>query len=138
MEPWGTRSSSLGRHIEVLDRDTCLALLAATVVGRVAWSVPGGRLEVLPVNYVLDGDDLVFRTSRDDRVTTGAPMSFEVDEVEPALHAGWSVLVQGHAEIVEEPGEIRRLEELAGAPWVAFLEPVFIRLRSDDIVGRRL
>ncbi|MEW9551012.1 pyridoxamine 5'-phosphate oxidase family protein [Nonomuraea sp. NPDC050783] len=141
MEPWGTRSAREG-HLEVLGRDACLALLAAVTVGRLAWPAPGGRPEVVPVNFVLDGGDLVFRISRRGGEITavehGVPLSFEADDLEPALRVGWSVLVSGRAAVVTGAAEIRRLEELAGAPWVALPEPVFVRLRAEEVTGRRL
>ncbi|MCK2219358.1 pyridoxamine 5'-phosphate oxidase family protein [Actinomadura sp. ATCC 31491] len=141
MEPWGTRSAREG-HLEPLDRDTCLALLPTAAIGRLSWPAPGGRPEVVPVNFLLDGGDLVFRTSRHGgevvAVEHGVPLSFEVDDVEPALRVGWSVLVSGRAEIVTDPAEVARLEELAEAPWVALAEPVFVRLRPAEIIGRRL
>ncbi|MDR8411698.1 pyridoxamine 5'-phosphate oxidase family protein [Nonomuraea sp. 3-1Str] len=128
-------------HGEILDRDACMALLSAAVIGRVAWPHPDGRVEVIPVNFVVDGDDLVFRTARGDKLTAverGVPVSFEVDDVEPALRVGWSVLLSGHAEIVDDAEQVRRLEALLGAPWVAMTEPVFVRLRPGTISGRRL
>src|ERR1044072_4869702 len=98
-------------HIETLERDACLALLSTVVIGRVIWSASGGDLKVVPVNFVLDGDNIVFRTARGGTlgaIQHGVPRTFEVDDVEPALHAGWSVVLSGRGGGVTDPGRGRR------------------------------
>jgi hypothetical protein len=45
--------------IEVIDRGACLDLLAADQIGRPG-VVEGGHPLILPVNYGLDGDSIVF------------------------------------------------------------------------------
>ncbi|MGQ0432535.1 MAG: pyridoxamine 5'-phosphate oxidase family protein, partial [Microthrixaceae bacterium] len=47
--------------LEVLAQDECLRLLHKQGVGRVA-VVAGGRPMIFPVNYVVDGRTIVFRT----------------------------------------------------------------------------
>ncbi|MEU7864716.1 pyridoxamine 5'-phosphate oxidase family protein [Nonomuraea sp. NPDC049141] len=128
-------------RIEALGRDACLALLSTVVIGRVAWSASGGDLKVVLVNFVLDGDGIVFRTARGgmlDAIQHGVPLTFEVDDVEPALRVGWSVVLSGRADVVTDRDQVRRLEQLGGAPWVALTEPVFVRLPLREISGRRL
>ena len=48
--------------LEVLPSDTCLELLAAVPVGRIGFFA-GGELVILPVNHLVDGQDVVFRTA---------------------------------------------------------------------------
>ena len=48
--------------LEDLGRAECLDLLATAAVGRVGLLVDG-RPEVLPVNYALDGETVLFRTA---------------------------------------------------------------------------
>ena len=51
-------------HLEVLSDEECRALLSSGRVGRVA--VTADALPVIaPVNYVVDGNTIVFRTKRD-------------------------------------------------------------------------
>ena len=50
-----------GAEMRVLTRQECLDLLADQEVGRIA-VVLGRRPLIFPVNYVLDGDTIVFRT----------------------------------------------------------------------------
>ncbi|WP_433258110.1 pyridoxamine 5'-phosphate oxidase family protein [Streptosporangium sp. CA-135522] len=140
MHAQDTTSSTGGGQAEVLDRDTCMALLRTVGVGRIAWSAPSGEVVVLPVNFVVDHDGVVFKTSRGgklDAVRRGAPLSFEADDIEPALRVGWSVLLIGVGEIVTDPGQVRRLEELP-ATWAVMVESVFVRLTARQVTGRRL
>ncbi|MFD1537311.1 pyridoxamine 5'-phosphate oxidase family protein [Nonomuraea guangzhouensis] len=128
-------------RVEALGREACLALLSTVVIGRVAWSAAGGDLKVVLVNFVLDGDSIVFRTARGgklDAIQHGVPLTFEADDVEPALRVGWSVVLSGRADIVTDRDQVRRLEQLGGAPWVELSEPVFVRLPLREISGRRL
>lgn len=55
-----------GRLVD-LSRDECLELLGAMSVGRIAYTTDDGP-RVLPVNDVLEGDSVVFRTVPDGEV----------------------------------------------------------------------
>jgi uncharacterized protein len=62
----------------------------------------------------------------------------QADDVEPALHVGWSVLASGRAHIVEDPDEVGRLESLPLAPWEPSPKPFFVRVDAQRVTGRRL
>jgi nitroimidazol reductase NimA-like FMN-containing flavoprotein (pyridoxamine 5'-phosphate oxidase superfamily) len=47
--------------LQVIERAECLRLLATEEVGRLG-VVVAGRPEIFPVNYVVDGDEVMFRT----------------------------------------------------------------------------
>ena len=49
--------------MEVLDRSTCVELLHTVVIGRLAWATESGDAVVVPVNFIVVDDDLVFRTA---------------------------------------------------------------------------
>ncbi|MDP9868263.1 MULTISPECIES: pyridoxamine 5'-phosphate oxidase family protein [Streptosporangium] len=135
-----TTSSTGGGQVEVLDRGTCMALLRTVRVGRVAWSAPSGEVVVLPVNFVVDRDGVVFKSSpggKIDVVHRGGLLSFEADDIEPALRVGWSVLLVGFGEIVTDLDQMRHLEELP-TTWITAAEPVFVRLTARQVTGRRL
>ena len=72
-------------------------------MGRVGISVHGTPL-VFPVNYVLDGEAIVFRTGAGSKLAAAerGPVCFEVDGVDREHHSGWSVLVGGRLEEVTE------------------------------------
>jgi nitroimidazol reductase NimA-like FMN-containing flavoprotein (pyridoxamine 5'-phosphate oxidase superfamily) len=128
-------------QMEVLDRRTSLELLGTVGIGRLAWAAENGHAVVVPVNFVVEGDSVIFRTSEGsklDAIREGHLLSFEADDVEPALHVGWSVLVTGVAEIITDPDELRRLEELPLAPWAMTPKPFLVRIRAGEVTGRRL
>ena len=53
-------------------------------------------------------------------------------------HGGFSVLAYGPAEVVDSVGEIERLSELPLRPWWPQARDRWIRVRIDEITGRRL
>ena len=88
----------------------CLRLLRGESVGRVVYTA-GAIPVATPVNYVVDGDAVVFRTRPGSRLakgTSGAVVSFEVDRVDEATASGWSVLVTGVSEVVGLGGSAAR------------------------------
>ena len=85
-------------YFERLDVPECLHLLRTGGVGRVAWQDNAEGLTVLPVNYRVIGDSVVFRTSAAStlvRLTRPTRVAFQVDEIDRATAVGWSVLVRG-------------------------------------------
>ena len=88
-----------------LDEAECSALLRSNHTGRVAF-VSGDRPLVLPVNYVIHGDLIVFRTAPG-RKLAEVPMRHVAFEVDGATAEGsWSVLAQGFArEMTDVLGE---------------------------------
>jgi hypothetical protein len=125
-------------HLVQLSREECLELLASKKVGRVAYCAPEGP-EVLPLNYVLEGDTLLFRTSPHTALGQRLRLdvaAFQVDEVDDYTESGWSVLVRGMVAAVEYddlPASDQRPE-----PWVAGNRGLHLRLTPRTITGRRL
>jgi hypothetical protein len=118
----------------------CERLLRAAVFGRVVLSTPD-RMEVIPVNYSVMGDAVLVRTMRGsllDRHADGATLLIEVDEIDHERWHGWSVVARGDAERIEE-GQLTTGERGSPGPppWVAGRD-VWIRLRWDEISGRKL
>jgi hypothetical protein len=65
-------------------------------------------------------------------------LAFEADDIERALQVGWSILITGVAEEVTAAEELRRLAGLSLDPWDPTPKPVFIRLSTQEMTGRRL
>jgi len=65
-------------------------------------------------------------------------MAFEADDIDPVSHTGWSVLVQGLATVIVEPGEVERARTLGLEPWAPSAQRQFIRIRAELVSGRRL
>jgi nitroimidazol reductase NimA-like FMN-containing flavoprotein (pyridoxamine 5'-phosphate oxidase superfamily) len=126
--------------LEVLSFDSCLRLLAAVSIGRVGF-VAGGEVVVLPVNFVVDGQNVVFRTASGSKLAAaedGIPVAFEADSYDDITQSGWSVLVNGRVEVVEDDAEIGRLSQLGLYPWASALDrPFWIRIRPTSVTGRR-
>ena len=82
---------------EELTEEVCRFLLANEEVGRVAFVDDDGYPVVLPVNYFLHDDLIVFRTGPGSKLglVPLRPVAFEVDHLAPTVRAGWSVLVRG-------------------------------------------
>lgn len=129
--------------MDTLDSRTCLQLLRsqAVHVGRVGFTDGDDRPVVLPLNFRLDGDDVVLRTGESRllaAVRAGRFVAFEVDRVDPAWEDGWSVLVQGKAEEISGLGELERVQRLPLRPWAPGHKSHWLRLPTDHISGRRI
>jgi hypothetical protein len=97
-------------RLQELGKDECRELLASQAVGRVAFVDDTGPT-VLPANFVLADDAVIFRTSpRTElaRYLDGRRVAFEVDDIDDFRQSGWSVLVRGAARFVELPGSFPR------------------------------
>ena len=125
---------------EILDRATCLELLATAQVGRLAWATVDGRVHIRPVNYILAGADIIVRTAMGSILAAALaklPVTFEADELEPALETGWSVVVVGIAEDLGSTAEAALLRESV-RPWARGSRPNVVRIRASEVTGRRL
>jgi nitroimidazol reductase NimA-like FMN-containing flavoprotein (pyridoxamine 5'-phosphate oxidase superfamily) len=123
-----------------LSEDECHALLGQGHLGRIGL-VEGDRPMILPVNYVVDGAAVVFRTdegSKLDAALRGALVAFEVDGVNNEHRTGWSVLVRGRAEPVTDRSELERLRRLPLVPWAPGAKPHYVRILADEVSGRRI
>ena len=124
--------------VEVIDADECKRLLTQDVIGRVA-VVIGATPVILPVNYALDGDDIVIRTMPGSRLDVGqGHAAFEVDSFDRANQTGWSVLVTGNLEEVSwyQTQDMKRVQSLPLTPWAPGKRDMWLRLRPSFITGR--
>jgi nitroimidazol reductase NimA-like FMN-containing flavoprotein (pyridoxamine 5'-phosphate oxidase superfamily) len=115
-------------------------LLEPGGVGRVGFMSAEG-IVILPVNYAVTAKTVVFRTAPDTllAVLGNGPVSFQADRADEASHAGWSVLVQGHAHTVADEAAVRSLEHGTGLePWASGARDVWVRIVPARISGRRI
>ncbi len=114
----------------VLERAECEELLRHHSLGRIGFVVDGWPV-VLPVNYVMDGDDIVLRTDPATKLAAGThwsvPVVLEVDAALTFFEPGWSVLAHGIAVEVRDEKELRRLRGLHLEPWAAGTRNQWIR-----------
>lgn len=124
------------RHFEVLLRPECMALLATRTVGRLAVADDDEPPFVVPVNYLLDGETIVFRTGPGEklRLLRHHPASFQVDQFDELLREGWTVLVRGTTERAT-PAQVERLALTAWAPGD---KATWVQMRARVVSGRRI
>ncbi len=127
--------------IDELTPAECERLLRASVFGRVVIAVPE-RPEVFPVNYATIGEAILVRTEPGsilDRWAGRAPMLVEIDQVDYDRWQGWSVVARCTAERVADGGLTEAERAAPGPPrWVTRDRSTFVRLRWDELSGRRL
>jgi len=123
--------------LEVLDRADCIRLLGTVSLGRIGITA-GALPTILPINFRVDGDRILFRTgvgTKLDAATRGAVVAFEADDCDPMYHSGWSVVVTGVARPVEDPDD-RALH--ATPRWAPGQDERLVEVSIDEISGRRL
>ena len=127
--------------LEILPFAACLRLLASVPVGRVGF-LADGEIVILPVNHLMDGPDVIFRTGSGSKLCSvdGKNLiGFEADHYDAMTRSGWSVVISGFTEVVESDAEIDRFERLGLQSWggAAARDPHWIRIRPASVTGRR-
>ena len=127
--------------IEVIDRDDCLELLRARGVGRIGIVVAGQPL-ILPVNYSVLDETIVFRSAPGSKLTAGprSPACFQIDDFDESACSGWSVMVVGRLEEVDERDteQLRRAGAVGLRSWAPGERDHWMRLFPRQITGRRV
>ncbi|MFE9432628.1 pyridoxamine 5'-phosphate oxidase family protein [Streptomyces sp. NPDC006640] len=124
-----------------LARHECLDRLGRAPIGRVVHT-RGALPAVLPVNFTLDTDSAVLlRMPADSELAqsiNGVVVAFEADAVDPGARSGWTVVVTGYANVIDDPAVHDHLTRTGPRSWGASPEDVFIRIASEMITGREL
>jgi nitroimidazol reductase NimA-like FMN-containing flavoprotein (pyridoxamine 5'-phosphate oxidase superfamily) len=124
-----------------LDHEECLRLLAIEDVGRIAL-IQGSAPAIFPVNYVLDGSSPVFRTDPGTKLShgPGTTVCFEIDGFDRDERSGWSVVVTGVLEPLDETdAETRaRVRTLPVVPWGGGEKAHWMRVVPGLVTGRRV
>lgn len=128
--------------MRVMTIDECLAHLATSVIGRVAFA-RDGEVVILPVHHIVRGTDICFRTSGSSKLQVAAdhsPVGFEVDSHDDETCTGWSVSVTGVASIVDDDDVVSELDAMHGRGWQVGdgTSQVWVRIRPTAITGREL
>jgi hypothetical protein len=111
-------SAESGFDLHALDRAECLRLLGQGVIGRVVYTA-GAMPAAQPVNYAMDGDEIIFR-------------------IDVATRAGWSVLAVGEAYQVSNLDRLGMLQQRIPPPWAAGRSAYTIAIPTTRLTGRRL
>jgi uncharacterized protein len=119
----------------------CAELLESQVVGRVAVCTPEGP-RIVPVNYSVVGETIVFRTTPYSILGTYAwttELAFEVDHLDVGHRSGWSVVAIGRGTLIEDPEELARIRSFWDPdPWAGGHRMLYVGLKWRDLTGRRL
>ncbi len=121
----------------ILDEAGCWEALGWEQVGRLGISIMN-RPDIFPVNYVVDGESIVFRTAEGTKLAAavlGVAVAFEADGVIDG--DAWSVVVKGHAVEIEHPDELFAALDLPLYPWNAAPKHRFVRIVAEEVTGRR-
>jgi len=125
----------------ILDEHECYELLREQPVGRLGF-VDKAEPVILPVNYAVDGRSLVFRTGQGSKLSSALmaqPVCLEIDSWDDVGHTGWSVLVKGVADAVDDETVIARLDQLPVRPWSRpDLRREWVRIMAEEVTGRRI
>lgn len=131
--------SAMGAQLRELGHDECLRLLAKGGVGRLAFHGSSG-LQVLPVNYELHDDGLVFRTKPYTELglhSPGKEAALEIDDLDPEHRTGWSVLAKGTVHVVARQSEVVRVKLDHGPePWADGVRQLYLKLVWRELTGR--
>jgi uncharacterized protein len=132
-------ASKLNSGLEDLDPTECMELVKQEVVGRLG-VVVDGRPEILPVNFVIAGEEVLIRTDQGTKLSSAlaGPVVFEVDRIDPETRTGWSVMLHGTAQLTStregRSGSQNRVLE----SWREAELPQLLRIVPGSITGRRI
>ena len=125
--------------VEVLTEAVCWERLRRTSIGRLGVHHED-QPAIYPINYVVDGKSIVFRTRPDSKIHH-APLlervAFEIDGFEPTQGNAWSVLIKGFGRFVDSVPEIEHADDLPLYPWVDADRSAWVRIIPVEITGRR-
>lgn len=97
----------------------------------------GEVVDIFPVNYVVDGESLLFRTAEGSKLfelSVNEQVVFEVDDYTD--DDAWSVIARGRAAALESSAEIERADGLGLTPWVPTIKYTYVRITPSSLTGR--
>lgn len=129
------------RSLVRLTEPECLEHAATMPVGRLAHLLED-RLSVLPVNYLLDGRDVLARTTEVGDLLLAARgnamAALEVDDLITWSRSGWSVLIRGRLVEETDTDRVRRVLDSGLRPWALGPREHVVRLVGAEVTGRRI
>ncbi|MGI8561948.1 MAG: pyridoxamine 5'-phosphate oxidase family protein [Candidatus Dormibacter sp.] len=126
-------------EMEDISPEGCWQLLATARMGRIAMLVRG-QPEIFPVNHAVVAGRVLFRTAPGTKLAyaPGAEVCFEIDDYEPELGLGWSVVVHGTAR--EQTGALYEGREAASdepRPEAPGVKTHRLVIDGSQVTGRR-
>jgi nitroimidazol reductase NimA-like FMN-containing flavoprotein (pyridoxamine 5'-phosphate oxidase superfamily) len=145
MDRGDERTARMGdgpRQTKELTRYEAMRRLGSVQLGRIVFThhaMPAIR----PVNHIVDDGQVIIRSHEGSAIVTrasagqGTVVAYEADEIDPASHTGWSVVVTGLAHLVHDPQQAARYTETL-QPWVRGEMSYVIRIDPHVITGFEL
>jgi transcriptional regulator with XRE-family HTH domain len=128
-----------GRHpaLESLTEEQCHAHLAAGGVGRIVFSIERGPV-ALPVNFEFTDGKVILSTdlAKANLLEALPVVGFEIDRIDETFSEGWSVVVCGRANRVDDPEEVLRLSSLDLEVWAGGERHVLVKITPVTVTGR--
>ena len=131
--------SDSDRQTEILAVDDCWKYLGSSFVGRLA-VINGSSPEIFPINYVVLGRTLAFRTAPGTKLRallTAKAVAVEADGLNAYATEVWSVVVKG----IPMPcgDEVVNLSEVDPdrSPWEPGLKDHLVCIDPKEVSGRR-
>lgn len=95
---------------------------------------------MFPVNFVVDGGTIVFRTAHGTKLSLigeGARCTFEADEIDVSEQLVWSVVLKGPVRPVLSHDDLVATFDMEIPTWQAGGKPTFVRMKPQVVTGRR-
>lgn len=122
--------------IRILSEDESWDRLKAVTLGRLVTTF-AGEPEIFPVNFVVQGKTVLFRTAEGTKLFSAVANSTVIFEADDHTAAeGWSVIVRGRARLLKTDADIQEAERAQLLPWVATRKPHYVRVTPNDMTGR--
>ena len=121
--------------VTVLSHEECWDLLREAEFGRLAFRM-SDAVHLVPVNYAVDEDRLLFRTAEGDKllgVVMHPDVVFEIDDYDE--RSAHSVVLRGIARRLEEDEE-HRADEIGLRPWLGTVKYNVVEIRPTSVSGR--
>jgi nitroimidazol reductase NimA-like FMN-containing flavoprotein (pyridoxamine 5'-phosphate oxidase superfamily) len=131
----------MSAELRELSAEECRLLIQDGGVSTVAFRSPK-RLEIVPVDFQVYGDSIVFRTTPYTELGLHGPGSnavFEVDQLDAEQHTGWSVVARGQLHVVSDAAENSAIRlGRDPQPWAGGVRRLYLQLPCRELTGRRL
>jgi hypothetical protein len=122
--------------VEELSDAASWDLLSSRNFGRLGLS-EYDRPDIYPVNYLCDGNTILFRTAEGSKLRELAQNRHVVFEVDAETEGGiWSVVLKGWAVHLDDDPSLTDQELGSLPPWVPVQPFVYVRITPDTLRGR--
>lgn len=127
--------SKMAMKVRNLTDDECWTRLRDTTFGRLAYHLRG-RTRIAPINYVVEGERIVFRTAEGSKfyaLQVDDEVAFEIDDYDQV--SAYSVVAQGRVEEIVDEAE-RKEATVHLRPWIRTKKKHVFSLSITEIAGR--